>query len=64
MRIFIILGTISTDGIQFILNHKLPLNNPVITTVATVNKLTTVNMLLIIVDSRTPHDSKTVMFIG
>lgn len=29
------------------------------TTVATVHKLTTVNMLLIIVDSRTPQDSKT-----
>lgn len=37
----------------------LPLNNPVITTVATVAKLTTVNTLLIIVDSRTPHDSNT-----
>lgn len=37
----------------------LPLNNPVTTTVTTVNKLTTVNTLLIIVDSRTPHASIT-----
>jgi len=37
----------------------IPLNNPDTTTVTTVNKLTTVNTLLIIVDSRTPHDSIT-----
>lgn len=36
-----------------------PLNSPVMMTVATVSKFTTVNMLLIIVDSRTPQDSNT-----
>jgi len=42
----------------------LPLNNPDTMTVNTVNKLTTVKTLLIIVDSRTPHDSITAKVIS
>lgn len=44
-------------------NIMLPLNNPDTMTVNTVNKLTIVNTLLIIVDSRTPQASITAKVI-
>jgi len=65
----VLLSFINTDGVWFTSKYiyiidTLPLNNPDTMTVNTVNKLTTVNTLLIIVDSRTPHDNITVKVIS